>query len=322
LDVEASAFSVTVCQCFDFVCVRANAVAKAQPIVLCIAPVEEGASNTNTSPVNITNFNLTLSAPNIAFDVVTFGTDGPVLDPETSVDYDDGRDTVQIAVPIPKQFFIQGFTSVTAGGNAYLEFKTKGAQMTQQPPILAEYSRTVEIEENVPDSFITDIDTGYHVGTCQCINFVCVTGIPSPIAMSQPLVLCIFPLHEGELTKNVTITNFNLHLSNPDISYDPITFGTNAPVLDSMSQLDYDDGSATIQMTFPVNEVFFFTRYSSVNATGNAFLEFVNKGSKTAQQHPLFADIFIEVALEPLPQRGCFLGLIDKLTIFFDRILL
>jgi len=311
LDVVASAFSVTVCQCIDFVCVTATVVERDTPLVLCVSPVEEGASNTTTSPVNITNFNLTLSAPDIAFDVVTFGTDGPVYEPRyTDVDYDDGSDTVQIKSIFFARFEHYGFTSATAGGKAYLEFKTKGAQMTQELPILAEYSIEVEFElfvsENIPQ--FGSVITGYNVGTCQCINFVCVTGIPSPIAMSQPLVLCIFPLYEGELATNVTITNFSLKLSALDISYDPITIGSNAPVLDSQSQVDYDDGSETVQITVLVHEMFFLDGYyPSVNATG---VVYVYKGDV---YHSAWR-VSIVVALEPLaPQEGCFHRLIDKL---------
>merc|ERR1719253_625951 len=120
-----------------------------QPLVLCIAPEEEGSSSSSktSSPVEIANFNLELSTATITYDPVTFGSNGPELNPLTTVENDASSDTVQVVTAIIAQFFIQGFTSLTAGGNAYLEFK--GAAKTQRLPEFAPYAMEVALTPEI-----------------------------------------------------------------------------------------------------------------------------------------------------------------------------
>jgi len=198
-----------------------------------------------------------------------------------------------------------------------------------------DFDITVGIAENTIQSFVTDVDSTFIVVVCQCVNFVCVTGTPAPIEMAQPLVLCIAPEEEGtddsalntggntapksasKTSSPVEIANFNLELSTPTITYDPVSFGSNGPEMDPLTQVENDDSSDTVQVAAPITAQFFIQGFDSLTAGGNAFLEF--KGAAKTQRLPEFAPYSMEVALAPEAQAGCLQKLMDRLKGMFKE---
>jgi len=186
-----------------------------------------------------------------------------------------------------------------------------------------DFSITVSVAENTIDSFVTDVQSTFVVVVCQCINFVCVTGTPDPIAMAQPLVLCIAPEEEGSSNSSKTsspveIANFNLELSTPTITYDPVTFGSNGPEQNPLTTVENDASSDTVQVASAITAQFFIQGFTSLTAGGNAYLEF--KGAAKTQRLPEFAPYAMEVALAPEAQAGCLTKLMDRLKGMFKDV--
>jgi len=174
---------------------------------------------------------------------------------------------------------------------------------------------SVGIEENVPDSFITDVDTAYSVNACPCDDsFTCVSA--SAVAQDTPLVMCIHPLHadqENAAAENVKITNFNVNIKptgDTDPNFDAVTFGTDSWVASELVSVETDDDDFKIKITTPIIAQFYIQNIATVDVTGNAFLEFVSgKGGA-----PIFGDIAMEVGLAGVGgyEYGCLSGLIQK----------
>lgn len=183
-----------------------------------------------------------------------------------------------------------------------------------------DFSISVSVAENTIDSFVTDVQSTFIVVVCQCVNFVCVTGTPAPIAMAQPLVLCIAPEEEGssKTSSPVEIANFNLELSTPTITYDPVSFGSNGPEKDPLTSVENDASSDTVQVAAAITAQFFIQGFNSLTAGGNAYLEF--KGAAKTQRLPEFAPYAMEVALAPEAQAGCLQKLMDRLKGMFKDV--
>lgn len=174
---------------------------------------------------------------------------------------------------------------------------------------------SIEIEENTPDSFVTDVDTAYSVNACPCDStFTCVTA--SAVAQDTPLVMCIHPLHNGAentAAEDVQITNFNVNIKptgDTDPNFDAVTFGTDSWVPSELVSVDIDDDDFKIKITTPIIAQFYIQNIATVDVTGNAFLEFVSgKGGA-----PIFGDIAMEVGLAGVVgyEYGCLSGLIQK----------
>jgi len=174
---------------------------------------------------------------------------------------------------------------------------------------------SVEIKENVPDSFITDVDTAYSVNACPCDDsFTCVS--PSAVAQDTPLVMCIHPLHDNQentAAENVKITNFNVNIKptgDTDPNFDAVTFGTDSWAASELVFVETDDDDFKIKITTPIIAQFYIQNIATVDVTGNAFLEFVSgKGGA-----PIFGEIAMEVGLAGVGgyEYGCLSGLLQK----------
>jgi len=172
----------------------------------------------------------------------------------------------------------------------------------------------INIEENDPDSFITDVDTEYTVGICQCDSTgTCVS--PSTIEQDENLVICLEPEHPTDAS-NVEITNFNIEIAPSTAvagftSYKPVWFGSDSWVSDALT--DVTVLGDTVKISTPIIAQFFIQNVGSVEVSGNAFLEF--KSAKG--EAPVFTKYAIIVALAEGVEVGCLAGLIRRIRSTF-----
>jgi len=175
----------------------------------------------------------------------------------------------------------------------------------------------VEIEDNNPDSFETDVIDSYSIQTCQCSNFLCFDS-PQVIKNDQNLVLCIEPDHtDGSLEDIVHISNFNLNLvagsqGNSYVEYNPVWFSTIGWESDILT--DVSENGDIIMISTPVIAQFFIQGHANIRATGNCFLKF--DGTKS-EREPSFSEYSMEVMLETADGSGCLKSLMKNIQKFF-----
>ena len=173
----------------------------------------------------------------------------------------------------------------------------------------------VQISENAPDSFITDVDTDFDVAACQCDSFNCLASADA-IEQDESLVMCIYPTHPTVgMANNVLISNFNIDVTDSTgaqpLTYQPVIFGTNMWVADPLTNVSVDGNDFVVMITTPIIAQFFIQNINTIDVGGNAFLEF--KSAKGAQ--PVFGQYMMEVGLGEgtgFLQQGCFAALIAR----------
>jgi len=175
------------------------------------------------------------------------------------------------------------------------------------------------IEENVPDSFITDVNTDFKVKACRCnLENDCVTTL-GPVQQDTSLVICIYPWHPTSgLEQVVKITNFDLTMkpldsSNP-VSFNAVQFGTDTWNPSSLVFVEPNNDDFKITIAMPVIAEFYIQEVNTIVLEGNAFLEFNSlKNRGTA-----FGDFVMEVNLEVYGmQVGCLQTLLLQIREFF-----
>jgi len=175
----------------------------------------------------------------------------------------------------------------------------------------------IVISENNPDSFETLIEDDFGVDICQCSNYVCYgapqnPGSPAPIQQNTPLVLCLLPT--GGLPSVVHISNFNLQLSAGTVTYEPVQFGSATWEEDVLTVVTVDASGDIVMITTPVVAQFYIQAHTSIQASGNCFLEF---DSGKVDALPVFANYGLDIELAAETQVGCLQGLVQKLTGMF-----
>lgn len=145
----------------------------------------------------------------------------------------------------------------------------------------------ISLEEVAPDELITEIDTGFTVAACQCEPFTCLSD-PDPIKQNDPLVLCIYPLHDDPAaTASVVISNFGMLIHAGEdatyTAYEPVSFGLDGWDPNSLTVVtsDQDSGaSGFVMISTPIIATFYAMSFTSVSAGGSAFLEFISGGGR------------------------------------------
>jgi len=171
----------------------------------------------------------------------------------------------------------------------------------------------VSITENTIDSFETLVDDAFAVEVCQCSNYICYAPGAAPvISQDSSLQLCLYPA--GVLPSPIHISNFNLQLSTTTVTYNPVTFGSITWQADILTLVSTDSTGDIVMITTPVIAQFFVQGFTSIQASGNCFLEF--DSSKT-QQLPDFANFGLDIELAAEVQGGCLQKLMQRLTGMF-----
>jgi len=174
----------------------------------------------------------------------------------------------------------------------------------------------VVVSENDADTFTTQVEDEFFVEAYQCDNFARVTT-PLAIQQNEQLIVCLKPSHPDNLDV-VHITNFNLAISagviNTDgyINYDAVTFGTttwftNTPLTTVKTQ------GKIIMIIAPVIAQFFIQGYTTIDVTGNAFLEF-DSGKHAA---PVSTFYRMTAGLDVEVETGCFSLLLKTVRAMF-----
>lgn len=171
----------------------------------------------------------------------------------------------------------------------------------------------IEIDPQEPDTFVTDIESPFEVRACQCEDFNCTAK--ETIEQDDSLILCIEPFDPNG-SDSVRITNFNLQVTAGDmgdadyVEYNPVWFSTDGYKSDALTLVKEDTASDTLMIVTPIIAPFFTRGHSSVNISGNAFLEFkVAKGA-----NPVFSRYSMELELEIPGEMGCFKYLLNRFT--------
>jgi len=177
-----------------------------------------------------------------------------------------------------------------------------------------------QIQENDPDSFITDVDTDFSVLAYQCNNYVEVTTPPA-LEQDENLVLCLAPAHGGSMAHVVHISNFNLKIyagsatTNDYVEYNPVWFSTNGWASNSITDVkEKPDPEDVIMISTPVIAQFFIQGHTTIKLSGNCFLEF---DSTKEAQAPVIAAYGMEFGVEMGAGEGCFVALMRKMRSFF-----
>jgi len=177
-----------------------------------------------------------------------------------------------------------------------------------------------QIQENDPDSFITDVDTDFSVLVYRCNNYVEITTPPA-LEQDENLVICLEPAHVGSMAHVVHISNFNLKVyagsatTNDYVEYNPVWLSTNGwdsnSITDVKEKPDPDD---VIMISTPVIAQFFIQGHTTIKLSGNCFLEF---DSAKEARAPVIAAYDMELGVEMGAEGGCFVGLMRKIRSFF-----
>jgi len=177
------------------------------------------------------------------------------------------------------------------------------------------------IEENNPDSFITEVDSHFSVKACQCSNFACIENPPN-IKQNDNLVVCLQPQHFNGLETAVKISNFNSYIvagsvENGDyVEYNPVWFGSEGWQHDSLTIISEDlNIPGIVMMTTPVIAQFFIQTHTSISVTGNCFLEF--DAAKTDDKLSQFTNFRMWFVLKATRQEGCIANLLRRVRNFF-----
>jgi len=173
----------------------------------------------------------------------------------------------------------------------------------------------VNVEEDDPDDFDTDVANPFSLSACQCSNFNCVTTPSSPIPIQQDasLVICLTPSSTSDV---VEISNFNLRIVDSvagAVTYDPVLMGASSWDADSLTSVAVDPNSNIVMITAPIIAQFFIQGVQQIDALGNAFLEFAETKNNRAATFASFGLTFdLELVEEDEP--GC----LDRLfSLFF-----
>jgi len=178
----------------------------------------------------------------------------------------------------------------------------------------------IDIEENVPDSFITDVETDFSVEVYQCANYEQVS--PHTLDQDENLVICLEPSHSGDLASVVHISNFNIKMeagsvANEDlVEYNPVWFSTGGWESDSLTAVSEEaDPNDIIMISTPVVAQFFIQSHTDISISGNCFLEF--DSAKDAKA-PVFVGYQMQIAVATaIAGEGCLVGLIRRIRAAF-----
>jgi len=177
-----------------------------------------------------------------------------------------------------------------------------------------------QIQENNPDSFITDVDTDFSVLVYQCNNYVEITT-PTALQQDENLVICLEPTHGGSMAHVVHISNFNVKIyagsaaTNDYVEYNPVWFSTNGwesnSITDVKEEPDPDD---VIMISTPVIAQFFIQGHTTIKLSGNCFLEF---DSAKEARAPVVAAYNMEFGVIDIVEEGCMTALIRRIRSMF-----
>lgn len=174
----------------------------------------------------------------------------------------------------------------------------------------------ISIEENQPNSFVSNVVDDYGVEACQCdFDFNCISAVT--ITQNENLVMCLKPTHPTN-PNAVEISNFYIDIDPSDstisvATYSPVIFSATTWDANSLTDVAVDDTGFVVKISTPIVAQFFINNVNQVDVTGNAFLVFKTAKDVTA----LFADYGIQVGLAIAPQAGCFALLIKQVRDLF-----
>ena len=177
----------------------------------------------------------------------------------------------------------------------------------------------IQIQENDPDSFITDVDTDFSVLAYQCNNYVQTTT--HTLEQDENLVMCLKPFHPGGMAHVVHISNFNIKIfagtsgTANYVEYNPVWFSTGGWNHDSLTSVsEQPDPADIIMISTPVIAQFFIQSHTSISVSGNCFLEFdSNKEAKA----PVFVGYGMQFGVVETAQEGCLVGLMRRIRGLF-----
>jgi len=179
----------------------------------------------------------------------------------------------------------------------------------------------IEIAENDPNSFVTDLLDDYSVEICQCNNFLCLNSDDpkSLIQQDDNLVVCLEPKHPGGQESLVQISNFNLNLVAGEgityVEYIPVWFNTTGWAHDVLTSVEEQpNGGNIIMVTTPVVAQFFIQGHNRLNVSGNCFLQLV--GSKI-EKEPVFSAYNMLIDIKVEDQGGCLQKLMKNVQKIF-----
>jgi len=177
-----------------------------------------------------------------------------------------------------------------------------------------------QIQENDPDSFITDADSDFSVLVYQCKNYLETTS-PPVLQQGEKLVICLEPTHVGSMTHVVHISNFNIKVyagsdvTNNYVEYNPVWFGTGGWNSNSLTDVrEKSESDNVIMISTPVIAQFFIQGHTTIKLSGNCFLEF-NSGKEV--RAPVITAYDMEFGVAMNAEVGCFEGLMRKIKTFF-----
>jgi len=177
----------------------------------------------------------------------------------------------------------------------------------------------IQIQENDPDSFITDVDTDFSVAVYQCNNYVQTTAYT--LQQDENLVICLEPQHPNGMAHVVHISNFNIKIfagstaTNDYVEYNPVWFSTGGWNHDALTDVsEQPDPSDIIMISTPVIAQFFINGHTTINLSGNCYLEF---DASKENQPPSFVSFDAQVGLVAVTEEGCFQKLVKRVRDFF-----
>jgi len=177
----------------------------------------------------------------------------------------------------------------------------------------------IQIEENDPDSFITDVDTDFSVIAYQCSNYLQTTS--HTLQQDENLVICLEPSHPGGMAHVVHISNFNIKMyagsaaTGDYVEYNPVWFSTGGWTSDSLTAVsEQPDPADIIMISTPVIAQFFIQSHIQINVSGNCFLEF---DSAKEARAPVFVGYDMQFAVVDGREEGCLVGLIRRIRGLF-----
>jgi len=179
----------------------------------------------------------------------------------------------------------------------------------------------VQFSSNIPlsESFSADVDTKYSVDIYKCNNYIQTTA--HTIQQDENLVICLEPQHPGGMAHVVHISNFNIKIfggsaaTNDYVEYNPVWFSTGGWNHDALTSVsEQPDPSDIIMISTPVIAQFFIKGHTTINVSGNCFLEFdTAKGNELST----FVSYDIQFSIVAVEEAGCFQKLVKRLRTLF-----
>ena len=126
--------------------------------------------------------------------------------------------------------------------------------------------------------------------------------------------MCLTPVHTGGMANVVAITNFDIVMAAGSVTYSPVWFSTGHWESDSLTEIHGPNPDGVVMISAPVIAQFFIQGHTTIDVSGNVFLEFVSgKGrpNEFAGYNMVFGIISDEPALE------CFNRLTKTMQKFF-----